>query len=172
MLLAHGLARGELGPLDLAGAERWFARAAAGGDLEALDAHAYFLYYILGSTDGRARALALWRKVPADTADADFVWNNLSWALCTGPDASLRSPEEGLVVVRRMGEVALLPLGVRDTVAACQAAAGRHADAALLQRSVIERVQSNNAADPSLPRMRERLALYEAGKAYIEEQAQ
>jgi TPR repeat protein len=169
LLLAYGLSRGELGAKEPVEAERWFKRAATDGNLDALDAYAMWLFNQSDTTQARARGLAMWRGVPADAKDANRVWNNLAWALCTGRDASLRAPAEGLAVLARTGELATLPLSIRDTAAACLAAAGRYDEAAAQQRLVVEHVQSENAADPSLPQMRARLALYAAGKAYVED---
>lgn len=171
LLLASGLGQGDFGPSDHAGAERWYARAAAGGNVEAIDAYASWLFYGVDTVPSRARGLAMWRGIAADAeheGDVDQAWNNFAWALCTSRDPASRNPEEGLAVVGRMGEVAVLSLATRDTVAACLAAAGKHAEAAALQQTVVERYEVSAPKDPSLVGMKERLALYRAGKAYIE----
>jgi TPR repeat protein len=169
LMLASALGSGKVGPLDAAAAERWFTRASESGDPDAIDAHAFWLFYRVDTAESRARALALWRGIaPAPGVDADSAWNNLAWALCTTRDAALRAPAEGMTVAGRLGEIAVLPLGQRDTVAACLAANGRFDEAAALQRGLIERLASASASDPSLPQMRARLALYDADQPYIE----
>jgi hypothetical protein len=165
--LARGLVAGQL-PGGEAEGEAWFQRAAKSGDSNGIDSYAYWLFVRKDTPASRARALELWRTLPAD--DALTGHNNHAWMLCTTRHADVRDPVAGLAAAARMGEAQALNPRYQDTVAACLAAAGRHADAAARQREAIATtVALQGDKSPDLPGMRKRLALYEAGQPYLEE---
>jgi hypothetical protein len=166
LLLANGLATGKFGKVDAAEAERWFARAAAKGGARGADGYAFWLFYRKDTPESRAKALGLWRGIAGD--DADFAANNLAWALCTTRHDDVRDPVAGLAAAGRMGEVAVLPVGYRDTVAACLAANGRFTEAAATQGALIDVLAAQSPNDGALAGMRARLALYVAGKPFVE----
>jgi TPR repeat protein len=166
LTLAGALAGGRLGKADPEQAEHWFAKAAAQGTARGMDGYAFWLFNRKDTAESRTKALDLWRRI--DDADADYAANNLAWALCTTRHDDVRDPVAGLAAAGRMGEVAVLPIGYRDTVAACLAANGRFEEAAATQGQLIEVLSAQSPDDSSLPAMRERLALYLAGKPFIE----
>jgi TPR repeat protein len=166
ILLGSGLARGEFGEPDAKEGERWMRKALAKGGATAADALAYWLYFRRGDDAARKEALALWKGV--SEGDDDSGWNNYAWVLCTTRHDVDRDGAAGLALVGKLGDPMELPLHLMDTVAACQAAVGDFRKAAVLQKKVVDDVARLDAEDPSLPGMRDRLALYAAGKPYVE----
>jgi TPR repeat protein len=167
VVLARAWLTGAFGAADAATAQRWLQKGIEAGDAKALDVMAYYLFYQRHAEGDRAQALALWRRTLAHDG-AEESWNNLAWVLCTGIEASLRAPAEGLAVAARLGDPAKLPAAWLDTVAACHAAAGDTRRAAKLQAQVVKRVAADTPASTALPGMRARLALYRDGQAFVE----
>jgi spermidine synthase len=94
--------------------------------------------------------------------------NNLAWLLATARDPSLRDP----VLAVSLAESAAAPPApanpaVLDTLAAAYAAAGRYGEAARVAEQAL--LQAEAAGPAALAaQIRERLALYRAGRPYQE----
>ena len=158
--LGMALLSGQFGKSDPRGGERWLRRADEAGHVDALDALAtWFFYDDPEDEKQRRKAYAIWEK--AVGGEGEWSLNNYAWALCTASQDSLRDPARGLALALRMGED--LPPARRDTLAACHAANGDYAQAAAEQARALE-----EAGDAAEADMRERLATYRAGRAYIE----
>src|SRR5690606_10077757 len=118
--------------------------------------------------EARRRGIELWRK--GVEAGDGMARNNLAWALCTAPEPELFDAAAGLAEAGRLLETASgMPAWI-DTAAACHAAAGDHARAIELQQ---EAMASLTPAEIEADASREqgfaaRLALYRAGKRYVE----
>jgi len=160
------LLEGSLGDADPVQGKAWMQRAMAEGDGGAHDTYAMYLYYQVGTLEARREAMALW----AEATEKPGGWglNNAAWVKCVSPVDELRLPAEGLALARRMGEPATLSAFRLDTLAACHAATGDFEAATLRQQAAVDWMDENDAADPSIEGMRERLLLYRARKAYIE----
>jgi tetratricopeptide (TPR) repeat protein len=89
--------------------------------------------------------------------------NNLAWLLATSSDPGLRNPAEAVSLAERAVALSEQPdPAVLDTLAVAYAAAGRFADAARTGELALE-----HTGEPGLQaELRERLALYRAGRAY------
>lgn len=167
MLLGMGWLRGDFGKVDETEGMRWLAKGLEAGDAYTVDAYAMHLYYQKADAASRAQALALWRKHHASDNDSD-VGNNLAWVLCTSSHDEFRKPAEGLAVARTMGKPEDLHSSAVDTIAACHAANEAFAEAERLQALAIRKLEQADAADDSLPAMRDRLALFRKRQPYIE----
>lgn len=162
------------GVFDEAEAMRWADRAAS-DDTSALAVSAKSDYgtWLVARKEAaqRARGVALLRESVriAKGDEVTHASNNLAWALCVSPFEDVRDPAEGLAVALRMDQ-ATLPPGELDTVAACHAASGDFPAATRVQQRAIDGL--TRSADGKLPAWSDgivsRLALYKAGKAYIE----
>jgi TPR repeat protein len=170
MALAYGYARGQFGPADVAEALRWTERALATGNKDVREAAASLLYRSVGTPETRRRSFALWEQ--GDAEDDINIRNDMAWALCTTLVGADFDPARGLAVARRMGAPDALFTAHLDTLAACYAANGDYAQAAVLQQRVIDTVDAqlkqSRAAERErrLAGFRERLALYRSGKPY------
>ena len=95
-------------------------------------------------------------------------YNTLAWLRATNPDSSVRDTTEALELGAR---AAALTGGrdarVLDTLAAAQAAAGRFAEAVRTERNAIE-IVVRSPADTLAQGMRQRMRMYERGRAYRE----
>ncbi|MFZ5638589.1 MAG: hypothetical protein ACOY82_18580 [Pseudomonadota bacterium] len=152
--------------------ERWLQRAIDAGDNWARISYARWLQVRDDSAPAhRARARTLLREADPEADGYDVARNNLAWMLCVSRHDDTRDPAAGLILAREMeraqGE-ALSP-GDTDTVAACLAANGDHAGAARLQQKAIDALPKGaDGAPQGNAGMFDRLALYRAGKAFIE----
>jgi tetratricopeptide (TPR) repeat protein len=100
------------------------------------------------------------RRAHAATPDDEELANMLAWVLATSPSAA--APEEARALAE--GLIARNPrqLAYQETLAAALARLGNFAEAARLQAALVERLPASAQAAP-----RERLALFQAGKAFI-----
>lgn len=172
-LLGGGYLRGAFGKVDEVQGTQWSERAVVAKDPAALLEYGAWLYYTKATADSRRRALELWTQ--GVDLDEPGSANNLAWALCTAPFDDIRQPQRGLEVSARIGDVDDIDAGDLDTVAACHAATGDFAGAAEMQRRVVAKFADEAAQSPdeagvasTIARMKARLALYEAGKPYLE----
>lgn len=158
--------RYEKGPgvaADAAEAVRWYRKSARQDYPAALDmlAHAYRHGLGVARDDGKARDY--WRRGAAlgDTESR----NNLAWLVCTSADRRLRDAEEGGRAITRAIVDQRDSTSV-DTLAACEAAAGRFEEAARRQKEAIVLAEEETPDDAArLSAMRDRLALYQAGRS-------
>jgi tetratricopeptide (TPR) repeat protein len=137
-------------------------------------AHAHLGDALLAAGNPR-EAAAQWEQTLRLAPDFLEAANNLAWLLATTPDATVRDPARALEVGLRARAIAERPgaasdperASVLDTLAAAQAAAGRFADAA--GTAALALALAERAGDAELAReLRERLALYRAGVAFVE----
>ena len=146
-------------------------RAVATDSLDAMVAFGSWLYYSGTNPGDRARGLAMSRKA-ADRDDISAI-NNVAWYLCVSSDDRVRDPVAGLGYSKKLEAQSEIGPSSLDTVAACEAAAGHFARAVELQQRVVDSVRGLSEADPdTLKEMQARLALYQAGKPYIEDPAE
>lgn len=166
VMLGLMLLDGQLGEPDAAAGKQWLERAMAAGDGEAFDGYATHLYYTVATPEARREALRLW----AESMDKPGEWglNNAAWVQCVSPMEEVRKPAEGLALALRMGKPEGLPASKLDTLAACHAANEDFAAATRWQQAAIDWMMEFAAKDPSTEGMRERLALYQARKPFIE----
>ncbi|HMB56171.1 MAG TPA: tetratricopeptide repeat protein [Arenimonas sp.] len=164
--LGRGYLNGDFGAVDEGEGLRWLNKAIAAGNQNAADSLAFWHYYKDTKPDAHAQAAALWRGAVAKKNQN--AYNNFAWVSCTSPDPAVFDAKEGLRIVELLGDVDKLVPGAADTVASCYAAAGQFERAAKLQQQIIDRAAKADAKDSSLPGFRERLALYAAGKRYVE----
>jgi TPR repeat protein len=163
--LGVALLGGEFGKADEAEGRKWMQRAMDGGNLDAYDAFAFWLYG-RKTPEARRQAVDLWKKAIALGNDQSS--NNLAWYQCASPDPLVRDPKAGLGVMRTLAEKAEMGAGWLDTEAACLAATGDYAGAAKLQEDVIARVKRLQPNDPdALKPFEQRRDLYAAGKPYL-----
>lgn len=165
------------GLLDEAEAMRWADRATANDAAdEAASVKSSYGTWLVVQKDAvrRARGIALLRGSlrVAKGDDVTGTGNNLAWALCVSPFDDVRNPAEGLAVALRMDQSALPPAYL-DTVAACHAASGDFPAAVRLQQRAIDDLPRDAEGKPPAwaDGIVSRLALYKAGKAYIEADA-
>lgn len=162
--LAGAYLDGSFGQADTVEGERWLARAADNGSVEGRTAYGSWLVSRRGSADAHARGVALLRMAAKDGGLKQL--NELTWFQCVSPSPETRDPAAGLDGARRMQRMeARLSAGYLDTVAACYAANGDFAAAARLQQQAVDGAPADGA---SAEVMRDRLALYKAGKAYVQ----
>lgn len=157
------------GRVDEAEAMRWADRATAG---DAPGARATYGAWLVGRPDAghRSRGLAMLREVVrgVDAARRIGASNELAWPLCVSRFDDVRDPAAGLAIVAALEEDAMSP-AVLDTAAACHAANGNFPEALRLQQRAVDGLPRGADGKPTTaPGIIERLALYKAGKAYIE----
>ena len=159
---------GTFGKADPVEGERWLKRAADNGSVEGRSRYGSWLLTHAGDAQTHARGIALLRAAAQD-GDLEQV-NNLTWYQCVSAFPEVRDPAAGLIAAKRMQrEPQSLAPGYLDTVAACYAASGDFATAARLQQQVIDALAHDSATrDPDEQPLYDRLALYRAGKAYVE----
>lgn len=163
--LGVALLKGEFGTPDEAEGRKWMERAIEGGNLDAEDSYAGWLYS-RKTPEARKQAIELWEKAIALGNDGSV--NNLAWYRCVSPDPAVHDAKAGLDAIEALAKRRELHPGWVDTEAACYAANGEYERAAQLQAGVIEdakRVQPDNAE--ALRRFVERHDLYAAGKPYV-----
>lgn len=160
-------------PKEEAAGVRWIERAIAGGNQDASAQYGQWLFYRKATDASRAKAVDVWRTGMKNKDDG--AANNFAWMLCTARVDAFRDAKEGMEAVREMGDVDALNWGYQDTVAACRAASGDFAGAVSLQKRVLdawlaslEGQPANADRDKQTKELKDRLALYEAGKVYIQ----
>lgn len=167
VMLGSLLLGDSLGGKDEAAARKWFERAIAAGSVDAMNQYGLWLHNDGKDAADRARGVQLSRQ--AVEKDDTGALNNLAWMLCTSTHEDVRKPEESMPYVAKLEAVPDLDPGTVDTLAACYAAAGKYPRAVELQQQVIADMRKR--VDPDLDNIKEmeaRLALYRAGKPYIE----
>lgn len=165
--LAGNLLYGRDGLQDEVAGRRWMDRAIAGGSTEAMDQYGLWLHNRGKSDADRKRGVALSRKAAASGGVGEM--NNAAWMLCVSPYDIVRDPPEGMALARKIEATPDITPGTLDTVAACLAATGDYARAAEVQARVIAEMERYARPDKeNIAEMAERLALYKAGKPYIE----
>ena len=168
--LGVALLYGRIGHGEQASGRKWMERAMAAHSDDAMAAFGSWLYYQGTGPGDRARGLALSRKA-ADRDDTTAI-NNVAWYLCVSSDQRVRDPAAGLVYSRKLEAHPEIGPSALDTVAACEASVGHYARAVELQQRVVDSAKGLSAAGPdNLKEMQARLALYQAGKPYIEDPA-
>lgn len=165
-LLGGLLLSGEI-PGDVAGGRALLEKAVAAGNEDAISGYGLWLATKEASAESRQRGIALLQS--AEAAGDTTVLNNLAWVQCVSPHSDVFNAEAGLAVARRLGAPEALSPDVVDTVAACEAAAGRGAEAVRLQSLALERVPTSDVYAATRKGMESRLALYQKGDRYIED---
>jgi TPR repeat protein len=164
-LLGRGLIEGLYGKPEPDAGMAWVNKSLARSDGAMQSAWAHYLYYKQRTPAARARAFEISRDLVAK--DYEPAINNFAWWLCSAEDASLRRPVEGMAIVAKLGDATKLDPGTLDTLAVCEAATGKFADAVAHQALVVDEVE---AFPPRMgvERFQRRLALYRQGKPFIE----
>lgn len=156
-----------LGAGDEAAARKWLERAIASGSVDAMNQYGIWLHNEGKDAADRARGVQL-SKQAVEKDDAAAL-NNLAWMLCTSRHDDVRKPADGMPYVVKLEKVPDLTPGTVDTLAACYAAVGEYPRAVELQQQVIADMRRYPDADQeTIKRMEARLALYRAGKPYVE----
>lgn len=168
LYLGGGYLRGLFGARDVATGRAWMERAMAAGDPDAYMEFGNGLYYGGETPAERAEGLAWWAK--GHDAGHDVAGNNLAWALCTSRHADVLDARRGREIAEVLeARIADPWAGLIDTFAACQAADGNHARAVILQQQAIAKLPlREDGSRDDRGRLGARLALYQAGEAYIE----
>jgi len=136
-----------------------------GGDVEALIELGAALFY--GHEPRRREGLEVWQR--AADKDNPTAINNVAWALCTSADPELLDGKRGLELARKIGASDDAPFGFRDTLAACYARSGDYAQAELVEKAALTRVEAQPApSERTLDRAKARIALYHEHKPYVE----
>lgn len=165
--LGVALLTGEFGKPDEAEGRKWLDRAMQGGNLQAYDGFAYWLFG-RKAPEARKQAIDTWKKAIALGNDESS--NNLAWVQCTSPDPAVHDAKAGLEVMEALAKRAELGTAWLDTEAACRAANGNYARAVELQDDVIARVKRLQPDDPDALRpFQQRRDLYAAGKPYLQD---
>ena len=95
--------------------------------------------------------------------------NNLAWLLSTNPDPKIRRPAEAVRLAQQLcQQTNYAQPAALDTLAAAQAAAGDYDQAIVNMRKALA-VTVSLGKTAAAERMRQRLALYEAGRPYFEQ---
>lgn len=167
-LLGSALLSGRFGNSEEAAGREWMERAVAGGSTDAMGSYGSWLINEGTRPGDPEKGLMLSRKA-ADLGSESGL-NNAAWYLCVTPRENLRDPVAGLSYAKKLEARPEISPAVIDTIAACEAASGHYVRAVELQQRVVAEVLRWPKQDQgSLEEMRARLALYQAGKPYIEE---
>jgi tetratricopeptide (TPR) repeat protein len=119
----------------------------------------------LADGDARGALLDLRGALAADPGDA-FAANGLAWILATSSDPALRDPLEAVRAAEWAVDARPDDPGLLDTLGAAYAAAGRFGDA-ISAAERAEQLASSRGDDALRDRIRERLASYRAGEAWV-----
>jgi TPR repeat protein len=165
-MLGLGYLRGTVGASDEGKGREWVEKALAAGQ-EVHGEFGWWLFYRKADAASRQEALQVWRR-GIEKKDAGAS-NNLAWVLCTSPDPAIVDPKAGVAIADAMAQEELDP-GSMDTVAACHAAVGDFPRAIAIQQEALDKVVARKA-EQDAANFRERLALYRAGKPYLETEA-
>ncbi len=174
LLLAIAYLEGDLGAESAAQAKPWIDRILASDEREAKAGYADWLYRNRKGAEDRALAKRLWTESQQD--NQSWALNNMAWAYCTSIDPSARDVAAGMRYSEQMLKDSDIAVGKLDTVAACQAATGRYADAVETQQRAISKFVRYWSLDALTDEMDEsgfldRLRLYQQGKPYLDEKA-
>ncbi|AKS42050.1 hypothetical protein WM2015_1680 [Wenzhouxiangella marina] len=144
-------------------ARAWFRTAIEQGSVEARYQLSLLLFDDPGGVSEAVEQLQL-----AVEAGHDWASNNLAYLWCTGERGAAMNPQAGLAVVEALFERVEEPHPYHfSTLAACQAMAGRFEQAVENQEVALAGVEKNEYETSSVKsQMRERLALYRAGRPY------
>lgn len=166
--LGERFMRGDGLDRDQAAGEAWFRRAHELGNEDALYELGMALIYDL---DDLESGLAVWDE--AAGAGSDWAGNDLAFVLCTGELGASRDPDRGMAVISRILERRNEPHHyMLSTLAACQAAHGDFEQARINHaQALAETERLDPDAEQTLADMRQRMALYEAGRPYIADAA-
>lgn len=174
-LLGVTLMNGSFGAADEKEGLRWVELAMKAKDANTFASYGAWLYYTKNTLLSRQQGLQVWER--GMEAGSSLSANNAAWARCTSPDANIADPAKGMNAVAKMGKAEDMDASLLDTVAACRAASGDFKGAVQIQSQAIAQVVKQvEGRDPALPvepadnadGYRRRLALYEAGKPYVE----
>lgn len=161
------LLNGQLGDDGEAEGRKWLEKAISADSLEAMNAYGLWLHNHGHDEADWVRGVDL--SVKAANAGDSGALNNAAWMLCVSAHEGVRKPSDGMALARKLEALPDIGPGAIDTIAACHAAAGDTESAVALQQRVIDEVKRLPDQDQgSLGKMQERLALYRAGKAYVE----
>lgn len=109
-------------------------------------------------------AAKLYRQAVATNGKYARAYQNAAWLMTTCPDDRFRNVELGLSAAKKAVELeGKATAHGLDTLAAAQAAAGKHEEAIKLQRRAIQL-----ATDSEQSELKDRLALYEKGLSYLQ----
>lgn len=174
LLLAIAYLDGDLGAESAVKAKPWIDRILASDEREPKVGYADWLYRNRKGAEDRALAKRLWTESQHD--NQSWALNNMAWAYCTSVDPSARDVAAGMRYSEQMLKDSDIALGKLDTVAACQAATGKYADAVETQQRVISKFVRYWSLDALTEEMDEsgfldRLRLYQQGKPYLDEKA-
>lgn len=166
---------GTFGEVDEAEGRRWMELAIAANQPGAHAGYATWLFNKKATAESRQQAIQVWQQ--GVDANDELAMNNFAWALCTTPREADRNPKRGAEIAARMGTPEELDAGSLDTVAACRAAVGDYPEAVRMQRLALTMFEKYATAlgpkaapemAPTLEGARDRLALYESGRPYLE----
>ena len=172
--LGNHLLHGTFGSVDEAGGTQWMERAIAGKYIGGADGLAFWLFYTKQTPEARKRAMEIWRAAMT-YENVSLVANNYAWAMCTIDDPALRDGKSGLAASAKIENP---NFGEIDTIAACHAAVGDFAMAKTKQQEALDTYLKwlakqakaekdiQDARDAQVAELKERLALYVAGKDY------
>lgn len=167
--LGGNLLSGSFGKAEDAEGRKWLEKAVAAGSTDAMNQYGLWLHNHGNGAADRTRAVQLSRQAADKEGDAGSL-NNTAWMLCTSKFEDVRKPADGMAYARKLEAMPDIGPGALDTLAACYAAAGEYPRAVELQQRVLDDMRKlPDADDKSMRRMQARLALYRAGKPYIEE---
>lgn len=166
--LGSALLQGMLGPIDLVSGQRWLDKAVAAGSVDAMTRYGSWLLNQGKEAADRAHGLELSRKA-AEKEDSEAM-NTIAWARCVSRYADVRKPVDGMIYARKLEAIPDVGAGTLDTVAACYAATGDFKRAVELQQQVVDAMAKlpGDAGNESRKNMKSRLALFKAGKAYVD----
>jgi tetratricopeptide (TPR) repeat protein len=119
-------------------------------------------YQFLGQWEAAASA---YKAAVAVNSKYARAFQNASWLMATCPDSKIRNPELALAAAKRALELSDDSQSARglETLATATAAVGRYEDAAGIQKRAIEAADEVEENE-----MRQRLALFERGRAYVQ----
>lgn len=165
--LAVAYLDGSFGEADAAEGERWLKRASDNGSVEARTVYGTWLVSRRGSAETHQRGVELLRAAAKDGGLTQL--NNLGWFQCVSSFPEVRDPAAGLAAARRMQlRDGTLDARYLDTIAACYAANGDFETAVRLQQQVVAADAGGESGAVSQGGPGGRLALYRAGKPYVE----
>jgi TPR repeat protein len=166
ILLGVWLLYGDLGAKDEKTGMFWLDKAEATGSVDAANTLATHLYYSKGDEASLKRARSLWLK--ASLKKFMPAINNFAWSLCTSSYPGYSDAKAGLALFK-VSNIDGLSLAHRDTYAACLAASGDFKGAMGQQEIVLkDMMQRGLEKEASMVEMKERLAMYQKNKTYIE----
>lgn len=119
----------------------------------------------LAQGDGAGALLDLRAALAADPDDA-IAANGLAWILATSSEPTLRNPEEAVRAAERAVRTRPEDPGLLDTLGAAYASDGRFAEAIETSQRA-ENLASAQGDDALRDRIRERVARYRAGEAWV-----